>query len=162
MASGSAEWWTDNDRGIYCVACERFFGGCEPYDSHLTEKRHRKKAKKQQLANDDRPRPERGYLRSQAQLKVLCPGDAELADLCPGSQCRVDVADIGGQHVFTIQCLEDMNVASVAATWRGGGRQVHGQLVPPGGVRAATTMGELVAAQQPYTIVRLGRLQESQ
>ena len=110
-----------------------------------------------------RERFERGYLRSQAQLKVLCPGDAELAHLCPGSQCRVDVADIGGQHVFTIQCLEDMTVASVAATWLlTPSLAVHGQLVPPGGVRAATTMGDSVAAQQQYALVRPGGLQESQ
>ena len=73
------------------------------------------------------------------------------------------MVDIGGQHVFRIQCLEDMTVASVAATWLlTPSLAVHGQLVPPGGVRAATTMGDLVAAQQPYTIVRLGGLQESQ
>ena len=68
-----------------------------------------------------------------------------------------------GQHAFKIQCLADVTIASVAATWLlTPTLEVHGHLVPPGGVRTATTMGDLAAAQQSYTIVRLERLQESQ
>ena len=68
-----------------------------------------------------------------------------------------------GQHAFKIQCLADMTVASIAATWLlTPSLEVHGILVPPGGVRTATTMGDLAVAQQPYTIVRLERPRESQ
>ena len=58
-----------------------------------------------------------------------------------------------GQHAFKIQCLADMTIAAVAVEGcLNPTLEVHGLLVPPGCARTATTMGVLVAAQQPYTI----------